>query len=271
LEKQSPFRLTLWPEATLPLTGERPVSAYEIDGQTLTPVGWPQHAYHPWQPTRLAETYLELCTVELDDPEAILEFVNAHGVLSVRHEDFRSVPATIAPRSELDELAAVRAVIGEELAGRIFAAGVVPLVETLAEFRFGAMAIRRMETAWRAYQDPEDERSRHEAARFLERWLGSALWAFPPTVALEYLADDSPRTGRWGSVPLYSICCLQLFNHMTQGNVARPCANETCTKIFVHQEGRAEYRQHRTRGVKFHSASCAQAQAQREYRRRQRD
>ena len=68
---------------------------------------------------------------------------------------------------------------------------------------------------------------------------------------------------------LFSAMCLQLFNIMCEALPVRRCANETCGRRFVRQLGRAEYGQYRTEGVRFCSKTCAKAQVQREYRRRQ--
>lgn len=64
---------------------------------------------------------------------------------------------------------------------------------------------------------------------------------------------------------------LQLVDLVAADVPAKQCANETCTTWFATQDGRAEYGQHRTKGVLYCSRSCARAQAQREYRRRKRD
>ena len=50
---------------------------------------------------------------------------------------------------------------------------------------------------------------------------------------------------------------------------AKQCANETCDRWFHVQEGRAEKRAPRKAGVLYCTVRCARAQAQREYRRRQ--
>ncbi|MEV1174540.1 hypothetical protein [Nonomuraea sp. NPDC049784] len=61
---------------------------------------------------------------------------------------------------------------------------------------------------------------------------------------------------------------LQLYNHLVEKAEFRQCANELCDKTFVRQRGRAEFGQHRTSGILYHSRDCARAQAQRQLRRR---
>src|SRR6266571_8840312 len=68
--------------------------------------------------------------------------------------------------------------------------------------------------------------------------------------------------------PLYTICALELFNHIIDNAEYHTCANDHCQRSFVHQEGRSEKGQHRSRGVRYCSPSCARATAQRDYRRR---
>jgi hypothetical protein len=96
----------------------------------------------------------------------------------------------------------------------------------------------------------------------LESGLGDSLDAFAPAV----IADpDIPLfNDHWA----FEIACLELFNHMVENATYRACANETCGRFFVRQRGRSAHGQHRTTGVKYCSAECARAQAQRAYRRR---
>ncbi len=163
--------------------------------------------------------------------------------------------------------------------------------ETLFEFWAAVGWLHDLTMAWRVLQgqaeagDVEWRGHEHGAARpsdtytaaaFLSRGLTDSLhWVHPevrlsrPDVQGE-LADPRPRLAI-GSIEftIYRICLLQLYNHLVEGAIHRECANESCNRLFVRQEGRAAHGQHRTKGVKYHSAECARAQAQREYRRRQ--
>ncbi len=70
-------------------------------------------------------------------------------------------------------------------------------------------------------------------------------------------------------VGLYSAACRQVFNLVVEESTARRCESATCGRVFVHQVGGIEYRQHyRSTGLRFCSASCARNETQRQYRRR---
>jgi len=167
-------------------------------------------------------------------------------------------------------------------------------VETYKEFCWGATLIRDLTTAWRVVSgqlppesanwrsplwddgdlDPLETADNRLARRFLNEGMRSALKPFSPRVYF-LLADDQgdfagPHGRMSDDIPLYSILCLELFNHVCEDALYSVCANEPCGQLFVRQRGRAKHGQHRTKGVKYCSASCARAQAQRTYRRRQR-
>jgi len=70
---------------------------------------------------------------------------------------------------------------------------------------------------------------------------------------------------------LYALCVLEILNSVLADRPYRPCANERCRRTFSIQE-RPQSRRgpHRTDLVRFCSPACAQAQAARDYRRRER-
>jgi hypothetical protein len=98
-----------------------------------------------------------------------------------------------------------------------------------------------------------------ERERELEATINAALGRF--SIGIGDLAARNPT--------IYSVSFLQMYNHVAEGATLRTCENETCGQTFVRQRGRAQYSQHRTRGVMYCSRGCARAQAQRNFRRKQ--
>ena len=99
--------------------------------------------------------------------------------------------------------------------------------------------------------------------------LGSATSVVGPRI--ELLHPELEREGLAYGRPLPRILtamCVQALSFASSGLSARVCANEKCGRWFTRQRGRSEYGQSRTSGVMYCTASCARAQAQREYRRR---
>jgi hypothetical protein len=73
------------------------------------------------------------------------------------------------------------------------------------------------------------------------------------------------------STTLYGVAMLQMINDLADGTPYLRCANETCRRPFLRQRGRAKSEGiagHRSRGVRYCDSYCAQAQYQREKRRR---
>jgi hypothetical protein len=242
----------------------------------------------PPSPRWSEESYLELIAVDLDNPEAILEFVTVFGPLGMRSgRAARNNPYGLAGLSYLH----ASAEIAEKLADghtKLVQADSPPLGmgETLDEFRWGALCMRDLVSAWQIVRNqidadthrweapvweiaesPEDElpwESETGAVTVLTSGLSLDLECFAPTVRGGWEEVIPIFDDHWA----YEICCLELFNHIVEEASYKHCANETCRRLFVRQQGRAIHGQHRTRGVKYCSLECARAQAQRQYRRR---
>jgi len=281
------------------------------------------------------ETYLRLLEVDLNEPEAILAFVNRCGILDGAWAHASALRELGAYEKALDHRRewrrinkAVMALLGGDsrdnedahltlgsdqirfiptlsdlrakaLAGKLDNAyHRVPFIETLAEFRLAARCLHDLYWAWRVFSEglhPHDVEWQSYPDSYPIRTLGDVstlltqvlprmgrigpqvqiasgpqpfgqrfrVWAPPHESQLEL--RSSPPTAR-----LYQACAIELYNHIVEQAEYRVCANEMCGKVFVRQEGRAIHDQRRTKGVKYCTASCARAQAQRNYRYRKR-
>ena len=279
-DDNTPFRITTWPGNKLPIPWGPDRARYKIEGGTLLATGdfgEPSVDHH--------EVYLDLLTVALEDEDEILAFVNRHGPLNgFPHAeafngftDHRYFGTAIQPHLEHERSEALQ----DYIAADEDDAEVVHMAEPLEEFRWEAGCLRDLVTAWRfvhegkepeqfwswVWEGPQDGYSdpntREGAAHLLARGLGLGLGPFRPHIDV----GDDPMPYH-ESVPFYQICCLELFNHITENARYRTC--EKCQRVFVRQTGRAEYGQYRSKGVKYCSRECARAQAQRNYRRRKR-
>jgi hypothetical protein len=276
------FRITAWPVDRLPIPLGPSRTTYKIEGGTLLAsadhIGEATVGHH--------EVYLDLISVDLDDDDEILAFVNRHGPLNILrpagptpfngftdHPHFRRA---VQPHLEQERSAALHDWIEADKD-----AGSWMITEPLIEFQWQAGCLRDLVAAWRfvhegkepeqlwswvwdgAQSDYSDPSTREGAAHLLARGLDVGLAAFHPHINV---GDD--QMPYHGAVGFYQICCLELFNHIAEAAVYRTCANEPCSRLFVRQTGRAQHGQHRITGVKYCSSECARAQAQRQYRRR---
>jgi hypothetical protein len=283
--EDSQLRIThLWPDTHLPHP-QVPAPPYRIsEDALLEPVpsgrrGIPTTVLERSRGFRnragvlaVGEIYAELAELDVDEPAAVLTFANRWGVLGISANDFalvRSVPGFVKPDRQLD--------LGIADAGDVDA---VPVVETLEEFRLGARYIRELLATYRKLSDdeagesgdPESEWSVDDFARVLT----SGLSPFHPHVFAPLtlgVVFHPTRVPDWTSgvnVPLYAVCCLELYNHIVENATLRRCANDNCRRTFVRQTGRAQQGQYRSEGIKYCSKHCARATAQRRHRARRR-
>jgi hypothetical protein len=111
--------------------------------------------------------------------------------------------------------------------------------------------------------------SRQDDERTAWSWWGNLmtqfLKPFHPRFSVTTSFAEQPDT----YFDVGAVLALQLANAFIDDVPLRHCRSETCGQLFMRQLGTAVHEQYRTSGVDYCSGSCAKAQANREYRRRQ--
>jgi hypothetical protein len=300
------FRLTLWPGIPLPLPLFERRSTYQLNDSATALIA-PADAVPVTE--RHGQTYLKLDGLNLDDPRKILGFARKYGTVTggvytllQYHPHFADQWDAEADRAERDAVSE-----HDTEAERVRASFPwLDDVTTLASFRFGARCIKDFYLAWQLIRNP---RLRRDTKRWavrpdlgvptqadaLDLLTGPFLKLVPPfRPLLQIPANPDPpepseiddlANAEWieGArgvdldqaqsftpwATLSQICALEIYNHIAGGEIPRKCQNETCQNEFTVQYGRAEHGMSKRHGVLYCSSSCAQAQAQRMYRRRQ--
>lgn len=231
------------------------------------------------------ELYLrEALEVDDEDDDALVHLTETWGRLTgVGRGTLESLP-NMAPRS-------ARRLRGTGITRFAHEHELLPTqVVHLETVRFHLRVMQAMTRHWIAYQTGDDVREAWERSGLLpdliwdldppeeyDPWLlfveclNAALRPFQVAVKLELPGDRDPAPYGVQIVTAYNAMALQLANHMAENAEYRRCANETCGRLFVRQRGRAQFGQFKEAGVRYCSASCARAQAQREYRRRKKE
>ncbi len=106
---------------------------------------------------------------------------------------------------------------------------------------------------------PNDDEAWERFASF----VNAALSPFRVRVDLGSYTPSIPE------MALYSVAVLQIVNDLSEHVDLKVCAAEKCGRTFVRQRGRSSHYS-RAKGVLYCSDTCANSQAQREWRRRQR-
>jgi hypothetical protein len=254
------------------------------------------------------EIYLRLYDLDLEDPQQILEFANSYGALQPALMPELPRPAGVSSQySRAREQAEIKRIVASDTAVHRaldpdqpdWPQSFEPLqIVPLTSFRFAARCLRDLTAAWRLLSDQSDSRRTHWEAHpaieantsaaylLLTGGLTPLLNRISPYVLPASDEDSSeepppergndrrPTTLRQSrALPhplLHEFCALELYNHIAGQELYRTCRNANCGRSFVRQYGRAEHGQSRRQGVLYCSHACAQATAQRDYRRRKR-
>jgi len=233
------------------------------------------------------ELYLrEFMSLDLEDSGAVLDFARRYGRLET--PGWRDLPTTMmvdedGPVPTMAELDALTEAHHPRTGGGVY-------VSHLEVFALHARVLRDIVRMWVAFSEEGS------LASAVEAWESPAMRpaAESPEVGvailLPLLVDPALQhfhvrcvghVDGGGTMPddimgsphpsVYAAMALQLANHIAESATYRRCHAEGCGRLFVNQQGRSKYGQHRSRGLlKYCSDTCANRQAQRDYRRRKR-
>lgn len=256
-DEHSQLRITLWPTTPIP---ERPVwgHTYRLEGTRW--LRWTGRVAGMLPPEVVLR---DLPRLDCDDADAVLAFVNCYG--------WQPMPVASATGLRLRPIGDAPLTSGDE---------------SLDDLVFIMRNVKACVGLWLAYLRGDDignawssslgtggqwdEPFAWELFRFTVHAGLAELHPFVEIVPPRAWQEQDGRLLPNPGVSLFAALIGQLFNVMTEGLPILTCANETCERSFVRQQGRARKGVHRTEGVRFCSAQCAKAQTQREYRRRNR-
>jgi len=257
------FRVTVWPTASRAIPPVAGVVADLVDGA----IRYLQGAADVELPPELA--IREIPRLASSDAAVLLAFTNQWGPLTQPFGD----AAALLPVRERQQY---QGPVGQYLA---------PLEVVSHHVR----ALRAVILHWWAYEQHRDDDivkawtssgfadpgalgAAHPIEVAWDWWadhVNAALAPFTVGVAVESTDGDQGRKHGWNRpvVTAYSAMMLQVLNDVASETAWRTCANEPCGRIFARQQGRAEYGQHRSTGIRYCTRECARAQGERERRR----
>ena len=270
------LRYSIWPEQTLeppkietfPVVpeGNRFVYQFYLAGRRGDPSQW------LGDPIDVPpEFYLrEVMDLDLNDVDALLRLVALYGPMS-RGWPLDRLPEPIPER--------VRQAIEtyERYPHEGFSVETVDSIRARVRCIRDATRIWQLETAQIALEELQETwelrelsvdppESRDDAVRVLAQIMNGGLVPFHAQIALINPDDSSLPLGTFRAA-MFSVLCLQLFNHVAEEAVYLKCHNEQCGHLFVRQRGRSRQGKYHLTGVMYCSGYCARAQGQRELRR----
>ncbi len=263
MTKPSQVRITTWPGGPVPVPAVEVNQDVRVMGEFLY-FGASIHLPRPAPVLPPDQMYLfEFEDLDLSDVDAVAAFCRRYG--------------RIAPMYLSDDLpkgnwpGAIVRHSAERYGRRYEAEGNFGLPKVhVDEFTYRVRIIRQLSRHVQAHMRGEgvahwwpechdDEEAWYRFAGF----VNAALSPFRVRVDLGKFTPSIPE------VALYSVAVLQMVNDLSEHVGMKVCAAEKCGRAFVRQRGRSS-NYSRARGVIYCSDTCANSQAQREWRRRQR-
>ncbi len=226
----------------------------------------------------------------LGKDDDVLGFVTRYGPLGAWWDDFDRLNLGALPGAARGLIAARKRLhpgpaysYGEFVDELLLAAGAVQsLVACRQELDRPRFVASRLERCWPKSTSPWAVPETRGRARYLLveginlglQGISLGIAAVKDETAADAVAllmrPDLPLAATLDvGAPLYSLVALELADALLDGRAYRTCTNEACGRLFTMQAGRSRYGGHRS-DAEYCSRTCARAQAQREYRRRQR-
>lgn len=139
-------------------------------------------------------------------------------------------------------------------------------IRILRQLTAHAIAYARGEYEHKVWPNAKDD---HDAWSHFTELANGALQPFHVRVYIDTGTADfdigSPRPS------LFSVAVLQLINDLSDEAEYHVCPAETCGRIFIRSRGATVKAFNRTKGVTYCTPGCANAQRQREFRRKKRN
>lgn len=283
---QAAFRIThgVWSVINMPLVSPAArMAAIRVTDECVVPDGVGAVVVD----RRFVDLHFRLARINPDDDHSIGQWAEEHGLL----DWFRGSPEFAGDEKYGEfEFAGVEADASEILMNertRVFGTDArYPIGDTRLEWRCAISALQDMLRSRRwaieglapdnwsspAWLWPRPDNA-FDAMLTTVAAMNKGLEAFAPRAEV-YRPDDGEFPGyrvlAIEDATLWQLAMASLWNDLVRGEPYRVCANTTCGCLFQHQLGRAIHAQHRSAGLKYCSAECARAQAQRDYRARKR-
>ncbi len=265
MTKPSQVRITTWPGGPVPVPAVEVNQDVRVMGEFLY-FGASIHLPKPAPVLPPDQMYLfEFEDLDLSDVEAVAAFCRRYGRIAPQYLNDDLPKGDIWP-GEIARHAALR-----------YERTYLPTDENFGApevhvdvFTYRVRIIRQLSRHVQAHirgegvagwwpECPNDEEAWYRFAGF----VNAALSPFRVRIDLGGFTPSVPE------IALYSVAVLQMVNDLSEHVGMKVCAAEKCGRTFVRQRGRSS-NYSRAKGVIYCSDTCANSQAQREWRRRQR-